>query len=203
CSTGQHKEVMKQAMDIFGCKPDIELNVMKPNQSLSELTANILIELQKIIKDIKPDLMISQGDTSTSFATTLAAFYEIVKVVHIEAGLRTDDIYSPFPEEMSRRAIAMMSNLNFAPTPKAKENLLKEGIPEKKIFLSGNTGIDALYMIKDKIENDNKLRERLSSSYNFLDNNKKLIIVTAHRRENHGEGILNICKAIEELSKTE
>lgn len=199
CSTGQHKEVMEQALKVFNVTPDYNLEVMTENQSLSELTAKILIGLQKLIVEFKPDLMISQGDTSTSFATCLSAFYEKVKIIHIEAGLRTGDIYSPFPEEMSRRVTAMISNKNFAPTIRAKENLLKEGIPKKNICLSGNTGIDALFFTREKINNDASLRSNISEKYSFLNEEKKLIIVTAHRRENHGSGIQNICDAILEI----
>ncbi len=203
CTTGQHKEVMEQALEIFGVQPDYNLNVMAENQSLSELSAKILLGLQKLIVEIKPDLMISQGDTATSFTTCLAAFYEKIKVIHIEAGLRTGDIYSPFPEEMSRRVTAMLSNINFAPTEKAKQNLINEGIPLENIVLSGNTGVDALFYTKQKIQNDKVLKSKISKSFSFLDNNKKLIIVTAHRRENHGQGIENICNAIKTLTATE
>lgn len=200
CSTGQHREVMDQALEVFDIKPDYNLDVMVENQSLSELTAKILIGLQKLIVEFKPDLMISQGDTSTSFATCLSAFYEKVKVIHIEAGLRTGDIYSPFPEEMSRRVTAMISNKNFAPTQRAEQNLLREGIPAANICLSGNTGIDALFYIRDKIAKDEVLSKTISEKYSFLDIDKKLIIVTAHRRENHGLGIQNICDAILEIA---
>lgn len=199
CSTGQHKEVMNQAFEVFNVIPDYNLEVMSENQSLSELTARILIGLQKLIVEFKPDLMISQGDTSTSFATCLSAFYEKIKVIHIEAGLRTGDIYSPFPEEMSRRVTALISNMNFAPTKRAEENLLKEGIPKENICLSGNTGVDALFITREKINNNTSLRNSISENYSFLDEEKKLIIVTAHRRENHGIGIQNICEAILEI----
>lgn len=199
CSTGQHKEVMDQALDIFGLKPDYNLQVMAENQSLSELSAKILLGLQKIIADFKPNLVISQGDTATSFTTCLAAFYEKTPVIHIEAGLRTGDIYSPFPEEMSRRVTAMISNINFAPTIRATENLLKEGIPKKNVIHCGNTGVDALFYIKDKIAADASLKEMLSNSFSYLNPEKKIIIVTAHRRENHGVGIENICRAIKTL----
>lgn len=199
CSTGQHKEIMDQALGSFNVIPDYNLDIMSHNQSLSELTAKILIGLQKIISTFKPDLMIAQGDTSTSFATCLSAFYEKVKVFHIEAGLRTQDIYSPFPEEMSRRVIAMISNKNFAPTQRAKHNLLNEGIPETNVCLSGNTGIDTLFFTLEKIKNDALLQQSILKAYSFLDSNKKLIIVTAHRRENHGAGIQNICEAILEI----
>ena len=203
CSTGQHKEVMEQALDVFGIMPDYNLEVMAEHQSLSELTAKILLGLQRLIVEFKPDLIISQGDTASSFTTCLAAFYEKVKVVHIEAGLRTGNIYSPFPEEMSRRVTAMVSNINFAPTQRARENLLKEGIPEKNIVVCSNTGIDALFYTLDKIANDKALQQKIVQKFSFLDNNKKTIIVTAHRRENHGDGIDNICKAIKMLAATE
>ena len=203
CTTGQHKKVMDQALEIFGVKPDYNLNVMSDNQSLSELTAKILMGLQKLIVEFKPDLMISQGDTATSFSTCLAAFYEKIKVIHIEAGLRTGDIYSPFPEEMSRRVTAMISNINFAPTERAKQNLLNEGIPQEKIVLCGNTGVDALLFMKQKIAKDDVLKNKISKSFNFIDENKKLVIVTAHRRENHGKGIENICNTIITLVETE
>lgn len=199
CSTGQHKEIMDQALGSLNVIPDYNLDIMSHNQSLSELTAKILIGLQKIISTFKPDLMIAQGDTSTSFATCLSAFYEKVKVFHIEAGLRTQDIYSPFPEEMSRRVIAMISNKNFAPTQRAKHNLLNEGIPETNVCLSGNTGIDTLFFTLEKIKNDALLQQSILKAYSFLDSNKKLIIVTAHRRENNGAGIQNICEAILEI----
>jgi len=199
CATGQHREIMDQALAAFNVTPDYNLGVMSENQSLSELTAKILIGLQKIIVEFKPDLMISQGDTSTSFATCLSAFYEKVKVIHIEAGLRTGDIYSPFPEEMSRRVTALISNKNFAPTKRAEQNLLNEGIPKENVCLSGNTGIDALFFTRDKIKNNASLRQKCLEEFSFLDEEKKLIIVTAHRRENHGEGIQNICGAILEI----
>ncbi|GGB72784.1 UDP-N-acetyl glucosamine 2-epimerase [Flavobacterium suaedae] len=203
CSTGQHKEVMDQALEVFGIKPDYNLEVMSEGQSLSELSAKMLIGLQKIIAEFKPDLMISQGDTATSFTTCLAAFYEKVKVVHVEAGLRTGDIRSPFPEEMSRRVTAMVSDINFAPTEKARENMLKEGIPEDKIVVCGNTGVDALLYTLEKINNDKALQNKLENKFSFLNKDKKTIVVTAHRRENHGEGIRNICKAIKYLSEKE
>ena len=203
CSTGQHADIMDQALAVFGVKPDYNLNVMSPNQSLSELSAKILIGLQKLIIEFKPDLMVSQGDTATSFTTCLAAFYEKIKVIHIEAGLRTGDIYSPFPEEMSRRVTAMISNINFAPTTRAEQNLLNENIPEENIVLCGNTGVDALFFIKDRIKQDPSLEKEVLQKFPFLQKDKKLVIVTAHRRENHGEGIDNICKAIKTLVATE
>lgn len=203
CTTGQHAEIMDQALAVFGVKPDYNLNVMSPNQSLSELSAKILIGLQRLIVEFKPDLMVSQGDTATSFTTCLAAFYEKVKVIHIEAGLRTGDIYSPFPEEMSRRVTAMISNINFAPTERARKNLLNERIPEENIVLCGNTGVDALFFIKERIAQDPSLKEEVLQKFPFLQEDKKLVIVTAHRRENHGEGIENICNAIKTLVATE
>lgn len=203
CSTGQHAEIMDQALAVFGVKPDYNLNVMSPNQSLSELSAKILIGLQKLIVEFKPDLMVSQGDTATSFTTCLAAFYEKVKVIHIEAGLRTGDIYSPFPEEMSRRVTAMISNINFAPTTRAQQNLLNENIPKENIVLCGNTGVDALFFIKERMQQDPSLKKEVMQKFSFLQEDKKLVIVTAHRRENHGEGIENICKAIKTLVATE
>lgn len=203
CSTGQHKEIMDQALRVFNVVPDYNLEVMKPDQSLSELTGSILIELQQLIQKIRPDLIIGQGDTSTSFSTILGGFYEKIPVVHIEAGLRTGDIYSPFPEEMTRRVTALISNINFAPTEAAKANLLSEGIPEKNIVLSGNTGVDALFYMRDQIESDLQLKRQLQQQFSYLDPKKKLIIATAHRRENHGEGIATICNALKTLVATE
>ncbi len=200
CSTGQHQEIMEQAIEIFGVKVDYNLNVMNENQSLSELTSKILTGLQKLIVEIKPDLMVSQGDTATSFGTCLSAFYEKIKVIHIESGLRTGDIYSPFPEEMSRRVIALLSNMNFAPTPKAYENLLNEGIPKERVVLSGNTGVDALLFIKERLKKESHLENKIIEKFPFLDKNKKIIVVTSHRRENNGEGISNICKALKEIA---
>lgn len=187
-------------MQTFGIAPDYNLEVMSENQSLSELSAKILLGLQKLIVSFKPDLIISQGDTATSFTTCLAAFYEKVRVIHIEAGLRTGNIRSPFPEEMSRRVTAMVSNINFAPTQRAHDNLLDEGIPKENIVLCGNTGIDALFYMRGKITGNNQLKKQLSASFPFLDPGKKLVIVTAHRRENHGEGIDNIINAIKTLA---
>ena len=203
CTTGQHKEVMDQALEVFGIVPDYNLEVMFERQSLSELSAKILIGLQKLIVNFKPDLMISQGDTATSFCTCLSAFYEKVKVIHIEAGLRTGDIYSPFPEEMSRRVTAMISDINFAPSQSAKDNMMKEGIPESKIVLCGNTGVDALFFTLNKIKNDASVQKKIHDDFPFIDSNRKIIIVTAHRRENHGKGLENICSAIIELASSE
>lgn len=193
CVTAQHRYMLDQALPIFNIKPDIDLNLMRNNQTLHNLTSKTISSLTKIIKKIKPDLVLIQGDTTTAFVSALSAFYLKVKVAHIEAGLRTNDKYNPFPEEINRRLISALTDFHFAPTKTAMEALLKENINEKRIFLTGNTVIDALHIVVKK-----------PSTYNHkldLSRRKKLIFVTAHRRENFGKPISNICIALKELAK--
>lgn len=194
CVTAQHREMLDQVLCNFNLESDIDLNLMQDNQSLDTLTANSITQLSKIIKDIKPNLVLVQGDTTTAMSATLASFYKKVPVGHIEAGLRTNNLYNPFPEEINRKIIDILSTYNFAPTKKARKALLKEGINKKTIFFTGNTIVDALNtIIENKKECDFKF---LSPS-----NNKKLILVTAHRRESFGKPLENICSALKEIVK--
>jgi UDP-N-acetylglucosamine 2-epimerase (non-hydrolysing) len=201
CITGQHQEMLNPVLKLFNIKPDFNLNLMQTNQTLTDLTKNLLSNLEKIYLSWKPDLVLVHGDTTTAFSACLAAFYQKITVGHVEAGLRTNNIYSPWPEEMNRKFIDSIARFNFAPTKIAKENLLKENIPKQKIYITGNTVIDALQEVSKKIDQDVLLRNKLSSKYKFIDKNKKLILVTGHRRENFGLGLNSICEALVKISK--
>lgn len=201
CVTGQHRQMLDQVLNLFEIIPDHDLNLMKPNQDLSSLTAAVLQGVRNIVGSWHPDWVMVHGDTTTTFASSLAAFYERTPVVHVEAGLRTGDSYSPWPEEMNRRLTGAIASIHFAPTARAKSNLLNEGIREDSIFVTGNTVIDAILEVLGTIKNDMKIKLRLLDEFDFLDTNKKLILVTGHRRENFGEGFLNICKALKKLSR--
>ena len=199
CLTGQHKELLDQVMNLFNIKSEFNLNVMKPNQDLFSITKDILIGLKSIFIDEKPDIVLVHGDTTTSFAASLSAFYLNIKVGHIEAGLRSFNPESPFPEEMNRSLISKIAKIHFSPTLKSKENLLNENIGESKIHVTGNTASDALSIILKKISREKLL---LSKSCSYKINTKrKLILITGHRRENFGEGFLNICNAIKYLAE--
>lgn len=195
--TGQHDTMLNQILDFFQIKPDYDLNLMKADQKLSELTASLLLSIGKILKKEQPDIVLIQGDTTTTFTGALSAFYHKIKIGHIEAGLRTYDKYQPFPEEINRHLIDIMADFCFAPTEKNKENLLKEDVNPDKIFVTGNTGIDTLYLVKEQYKD--KLDSQLLQS-NLYDN-RKIILVTAHRRENFGENIRNICKSLLKISQ--
>ena len=199
CLTGQHKELLDQVMVLFNIKSDFNLNVMKPNQDLFSITIDILAGLKSIFTDEKPDLVLVHGDTSTSFAASLAAFYLKIKVGHVEAGLRSFNSDSPFPEEMNRSLISKIATIHFSPTVTSKENLLNENIEESLIHITGNTGIDSLSLILKKFSSKNKLLSN-SGSYK-INTERKLILITGHRRENFGEGFLNICNAIKYLAE--
>jgi len=188
--TGQHKEMLSQVLELFKVKPDYNLSLMEENQSLSGLTSKAIPAMEKVIEKERPDILLVQGDTTTSFVASLAAFYQNVSVGHIEAGLRTNKKYYPFPEEINRRLITVLSDINFAPTRSAFENLLREGVDHDKIYITGNTVIDALYHILDICENNS---DKAGS------NNKRHILLTAHRRENFGVPMENICRAIKKL----
>lgn len=189
--TAQHRQMLDQVLDVFSIKPNYDLNIMTNNQSLFNITNRCLLKVEKVLEREKPDLVLIQGDTTTAFISALAAFYLRIKVGHIEAGLRTFDIYKPFPEEMNRRLISGLATLHFAPTKKNRENLIREGIDENRIFVTGNTVIDALLMtVKNNCQRGDDYRFR------NVDFDKKIILVTAHRRENFGENIRNICYAL-------
>ncbi len=193
CVTAQHREMLDPFLKIFEIKPDYDLNIMRPNQSLFEVTTRALTGLKDVLETERPDIVLVQGDTTTAFAAALAAFYCKIPVGHVEAGLRTLDKYRPFPEEINRRLISHLADLHFAPTARAKENLLAEGIDISSIFVTGNTVIDALFMILDRTKPQDPLQDL------ELDPNKRLILVTAHRRENFGEGLVNICRALKKI----
>jgi UDP-N-acetylglucosamine 2-epimerase (non-hydrolysing) len=195
CLTGQHKEMLQQVMQFFQLKDDYNLSLMKPNQTLFDITAEGLRALEKILHDFTPDLVIVQGDTTTAFISALAAFYRKIKIAHIEAGLRSFDKYSPFPEEINRKIVSTMADYHFAPTIKAEENLRNENI-DKNIFVVGNTVIDALLWGVEKVRND----EAYAHSFHYLDLNKKIILITGHRRESFGKPFENICDAIATLA---
>ena len=201
CVTAQHRTMLDQALKIFNIQPDYDLNLMKPGQDLTDITSGVLLGLRNILRNWRPDWLVVQGDTSTTFATSLAGFYEKINIGHVEAGLRTGNIYSPWPEEMNRRLTSSLSTLHFSPTQWAKQNLINANIPEDKIHVTGNTVIDALLQMSEKIKRDTTLNDSLKEKFSFLDLQKKLILVTSHRRENFGEGFENICHALKKLSQ--
>lgn len=208
CVTGQHREMLDQVLDIFEIKPDYDLNIMKQGQDLYDVTARVLTGMRDVLEEAKPDVVLVHGDTTTSTAAALAAFYKQVPVGHVEAGLRTHNIYSPWPEEMNRQLTGRIATFDFAPTPLSRENLLKENVDDSKITVTGNTVIDALYWVVDKIKNspelNNKLKDILKDAgydVDRLNKGRKLVLITGHRRENFGDGFINICKAIKTLTK--
>lgn len=208
CVTGQHREMLDQVLHLFDIVPDYDLNIMKQGQDLYDVTARVLVGMRDVLKQAKPDVVLVHGDTTTSTAAALAAFYQQIPVGHVEAGLRTHDIYSPWPEEMNRQITGRIATYHFAPTPLAQENLLKENIPPQHITVTGNTVIDALYAVVEKIQQDRslsgQLTERLQAAgYDPLriGQGRRLVLITGHRRENFGEGFRNICRAIKTLSE--
>ena len=208
CVTGQHREMLDQVLHLFDIVPDYDLNIMKQGQDLYDVTARVLVGMRDVLKQAKPDVVLVHGDTTTSTAAALAAFYQQIPVGHVEAGLRTHDIYSPWPEEMNRQITGRIATYHFAPTPLAQENLLKENIPPQHITVTGNTVIDALYAVVEKIQQDQslsgELTERLQAAgYDPLrtGQGRRLVLITGHRRENFGEGFHNICRAIKTLSE--
>lgn len=203
CVTAQHREMLDQVLRLFEIVPDYDLNLMKPLQSLNDVTSNILVSLKPILVDFQPDLILVHGDTATTFAASLAAYYEQIPVGHIEAGLRTGDIYSPWPEEANRKLTSVISKYHFTPTENSKKNLISENYLIDDIYVTGNTVIDALFLIKNKIEKDINLKKELNAQFRFLDQNKKIILVTGHRRENFGHGFENICLAISDIAVDE
>ena len=208
CVTGQHREMLDQVLRLFDITPDYDLNIMKPNQDLYDITSRILLGMRDVLKEVQPDIVLVHGDTTTSMAAALAAFYQQIPVGHVEAGLRTGNIYSPWPEEMNRLMTGRISTVHFSPTPLAKQNLLQEHVDEAKIVVTGNTVIDALQMVVERLKNDEQLagevKEKvLNMGYdvNRLGEDRRLVLITGHRRENFGEGFLNICHAIKNLSE--
>lgn len=202
CVTAQHREMLDQVLSIFEILPDYDLDIMKPRQELSGMTSEVLLKLRGLLSEVQPDLILVQGDTTTTFAASLTAFYQRIKIGHIEAGLRTYEKYKPFPEEINRRLTSVLADYHFAPTERAKLNLLKEGIPSNKIYVTGNTVIDALFWVLKKQstpENRKRMENYFSGRFGISLDNRRLILVTAHRRESFGEGFENICQALKEI----
>ena len=196
CVTAQHREMLDQVLELFEITPDYDLNLMMSGQTLNDVTARILLELKPVLQEFKPDVVLVHGDTATTFAASLAAYYEQIAVGHVEAGLRTGNIYSPWPEEGNRRLTGALTKYHFAPTQNSKENLLKENFNPDCIEVTGNTVIDALLLVKDKIDANQNLSIELSAQFPFLREDKKLVLVTGHRRESFGGGFERICEAL-------
>jgi UDP-N-acetylglucosamine 2-epimerase (non-hydrolysing) len=215
CVTGQHREMLDQVLHLFEIKPDYDLNIMKQGQDLYDVTARVITGLRDVYKEAQPDVVFVHGDTTTSMAAALAAFYQQIPVAHIEAGLRTHNIYSPWPEEMNRQITSRISVFNLAPTALSKANLLKEGVDESTITITGNTVIDALYLVLEKIKSDKSLQSEIKATLinsglpgemvedftSPLPNKRKLVLITGHRRENFGDGFINMCNAIKTLTE--
>lgn len=208
CVTGQHREMLDQVLRIFEIVPDYDLNIMKQGQDLYDVTSRVLLGMRDVLKEVQPDIVLVHGDTTTSTAAALAAFYQQIPVGHVEAGLRTHNIYSPWPEEMNRQLTGRIATYHFAPTPLSKQNLLAENVKPEQIAVTGNTVIDALYMVVDKIKSNKELDKELEeillrSGYdvNRLSDGKKLVLMTGHRRENFGDGFISMCKAIQTLTQ--
>lgn len=207
CVTGQHREMLDQVLDIFEINPEYDLNIMQQGQDLYDITSKVLYGMRDVLDEAKPDVVLVHGDTTTSTSAALAAFYRQIPVGHVEAGLRTHDIYSPWPEEMNRQITGRIASFNFSPTPLSRKNLLDENVDDDKITVTGNTVIDALHIVVDRIKNDKGLSEELhsvllASGYdtNRLNDGRRMVLITGHRRENFGGGFINICNAIKDLS---
>ena len=208
CVTGQHREMLDQVLTIFDIKPDYDLNIMKQGQDLYDVTARVLVGMRDVLKEAQPDVVLVHGDTTTSTAAALAAFYQQIPVGHVEAGLRTHNIYSPWPEEMNRLITGRIAMYHFAPTSLSRENLLKENVSDDAIIVTGNSVIDALYWVVEKIKSDSNLNAALSEGLksagydiNRLSDGRKLVLITGHRRENFGDGFISMCTAIKDLTK--
>lgn len=207
CVTGQHREMLDQVLDLFRIAPNYDLNIMKPNQDLYDVTSRVLLGMRDVLKASRPDLVFVHGDTTTSMAAALAAFYQQIPVAHVEAGLRTGNIYSPWPEEMNRSITGRIATYNFAPTLCSRQNLMKENVPENTIVVTGNTVIDALHWVVNKIASDSQLKAALQEEITSMGydvtrcEGRRLVLITGHRRENFGDGFLNICHAIASLAE--
>ena len=203
CVTGQHRQMLDQVLELFEIRPDFDLNIMKERQDLFDITSAVLLGLRSILREFKPNTLVVHGDTTTTMAASIAGFYEKIPVAHVEAGLRTGDLNAPWPEEFNRRVASIVTSLHFAPTERAKENLLKEGIAEESIFVTGNTVIDALFSTIEKIDSDKKIKKNLQEKFPFFGRGRKNILLTGHRRENFGEGFENIFGAIRDIINSE
>ncbi|WP_043003764.1 non-hydrolyzing UDP-N-acetylglucosamine 2-epimerase [Comamonas testosteroni] len=201
CVTAQHRQMLDQVLEIFDIRPDFDLNLMKPGQDLSDITSNVLLGMREVYKQWQPDIILVHGDTTTTMAASLSAYYAKIKVGHVEAGLRTQNKYAPWPEEMNRCLTGAIADIHFAPTPKAQANLLAEGVAPHTIHVTGNTVIDALLDVVQRVRTDTALQQRFAEQFGFIDPAKRLILVTGHRRENFGQGFENICHALALLAQ--
>ena len=208
CVTGQHREMLDQVLQLFGIKPDYDLNLMRKGQGLYGLTSRVLLGMEGVLKESEPNLILVHGDTTTSFATALAGYYHRIPIGHVEAGLRTGDIYSPWPEEVNRKLTAQIATYHFAPTETSKENLIKENVQQERIVVTGNTVIDSLFLVLQQINRNDVVRSKIKDSINLPSkilndknrDNKRIILVTGHRRENFGDGFRNICRALKKIA---
>ena len=201
CVTAQHRQMLDQVLELFSIKTKYDLSIMRPGQGLAEVTCNVLQGLRPLLENEKPAMVLVHGDTTTAMGAALAAYYCQVLVGHVEAGLRTYNKFAPFPEEVNRRMVGVVADLHFAPTESSRQNLLREGVPTEQVFVTGNTVIDALFTVMQRLELEQELRRKLDERFGFLNPSKKLILVTGHRRENFGEGFENICRALAEIVK--
>ena len=205
CVTAQHREMLDQVLDFFEIKPDFDLNIMKPDQDLYDVTSNILLGMKEVLTQYQPDVLFVHGDTTTTIAAAISAFYQKIPLAHLEAGLRTGDIYSPWPEEANRKLTSQITKFHFTPTDTSKENLLKENIDKNDIYVTGNTVIDALFWVLEKIEKNEGLKSALSdaieSDFSAFGNEQRIVLITGHRRENFGQGFLDMCSAIKTLAE--
>ncbi len=201
CVTGQHRQMLDQVLELFDIQPEYDLNIMKSGQDLTDVTSSILLGLRGVLQEFKPDYVLVHGDTATTLATTLSAYFQQVKVGHVEAGLRTNNIYSPWPEEGNRKVTGCLANLHFAPTSTSQSNLLKENAPADTIVVTGNTVIDALFMVRDKLSSDLTLKASLEKQFEFFNDQRRMVLITGHRRESFGGGFERICEAISKLAE--
>jgi UDP-N-acetylglucosamine 2-epimerase (non-hydrolysing) len=199
CVTAQHRQMLDQVLDLFAIRPDHDLDIMRPGQNLFDVTGNVLAGLQTVLEQVRPDIVLVHGDTTTTMAAALAAFYCGIPVGHVEAGLRTGNKHAPFPEEINRRVTGVLADLHFAPTTAARDNLLHEGVNQEAIHVTGNTVIDALLEVVEKVRSDAALQQQLTEKFAFLDQTRRLVLVTGHRRENFGAGFESICRALAEI----
>jgi len=201
CVTAQHREMLDQVLRLFKLEPDYDLNIMRPEQGLTEITCRILEGMKTVLLDFRPDIVLVHGDTTTTLAASLAAFYQQIPVGHVEAGLRTGDLTSPWPEEGNRKLTGHLARLHFTPTTRSRQNLLQENLPDARIVVTGNTVIDALLWVRDRVLDDSNLNAQLAARYPFLDPDKKLVLVTGHRRESFGGGFERICSALAQIAR--
>jgi UDP-N-acetylglucosamine 2-epimerase (non-hydrolysing) len=200
CVTAQHREMLDQVLELFEIEPDFDLNVMRAGQTLTDVTTAILAGLKPVLEEFRPDIVLVHGDTATTFAASLAAYYQQIKVGHVEAGLRTGNIYSPWPEEANRKLTSVIASYHFAPTAGSRDNLLSEGVPDSEITVTGNTVIDALFWVREKLNTSSSLSSELSAKFEYLDPERRLVLVTGHRRESFGGGFERICQALRQIA---